>query len=171
VPGGSRLALAGRGQPPLRVARLRAEGKIVEIGPGDLSLTLTEAAALLRDAGVALGEGEVAELHRRTEGWPAGLYLAALSLREGGPLPAAAVSFGGHDRLVSEYLEAEFLTRIPRRQRVFLTRTAVLERLCGPLCDQVLERAGSADVLTGLARSNLVAGAAMRKWCTHWSLV
>ena len=88
VPGGSRLVLAGRAEPPLRVARLRAEGRILEIGPGDLSLTREEAASLLRDAEVALGEDDVAELHRRTEGWPAGLYLAALYLREGGPLPA-----------------------------------------------------------------------------------
>src|ERR1039457_5862205 len=66
VPGGSRLVLAGRAEPPLRIARLRAEGKILEIGPGDLSLTRAEAASLLRDAGVALGEDEVAELHRRT---------------------------------------------------------------------------------------------------------
>ena len=87
VPTGSRLALAGRSEPPLRVARLRAEGRILEIGPGDLSLTCEEAASLLRDAEVALGEDEVAGLHRRTEGWPAGLYLAALYLREGGPLP------------------------------------------------------------------------------------
>jgi LuxR family transcriptional regulator, maltose regulon positive regulatory protein len=156
VPGGSRLVLAGRVEPPLRVARLRAEGRILEIGPADLSLTLKEASALLRDAGVALGEDEVAELHRRTEGWPAGLYLAALSLREGGPLPVAAVSFGGDDRLVSEYVESEFLTRISRRQRVFLTRTAVLERMCGPLCDAELERTGTYRTLAGLARSNLL---------------
>ena len=81
----------------------------------------------------------MAELHRRTEGWPAGLYLAALYLREGGSLASAAVSFGGDDRLVSEYMESEFLARISRRQRAFLTRTAVLERMCGPLCDAVLE--------------------------------
>jgi LuxR family transcriptional regulator, maltose regulon positive regulatory protein len=156
VPGGSRLALAGRDQPPLRVPRLRAEGKILEIGAGDLSLTLKETSALLRNADLALGEGEVAELHRRTEGWPAGLYLAALYLKEGGVLGRAGVSFGGDDRLVSEYLEAEFLARISRRERVFLTRTAVLERMCGPLCDEVLERGESAEVLAGLARSNLL---------------
>jgi LuxR family transcriptional regulator, maltose regulon positive regulatory protein len=156
VPWGSRLALAGRDQPPLRVPRLRAEGKILEIGPSDLSLTLKEASALLRNADLELGEGEVAELHRRTEGWPAGLYLAALYLKEGGALDRAGVSFGGDDRLVSEYLEAEFLARISRRQRTFLTRTAVLERMCGPLCDEVLERGGSAEVLAGLARSNLL---------------
>jgi LuxR family transcriptional regulator, maltose regulon positive regulatory protein len=156
VPGGSRLALAGRDQPPLPVARLRAEGRILEIGPADLSLTRQEASALLRNVELALGEGEVAELHRRTEGWPAGLYLAALYLKEGGPLGRAGVSFGGDDRFVSEYLESEFLARISRRQRAFLTRTAVLERMCGPLCDEVLGQDGSADVLDGLARSNLL---------------
>ena len=156
VPAGSRLALAGRAPPPLRIARLRAEGKIMEIGPADLSLTREEASSLLRDAGLALAEEDVAELHKRTEGWPAGLYLAALYLREGGPFAGAVVSFGGDDRLVSEYMESEFLSRISARQRVFLTRTAVLERMCGPLCDAVLEMGGSAAVLADLAGSNLL---------------
>jgi LuxR family maltose regulon positive regulatory protein len=70
VPGGSRLALSGRAEPPLRTARLRAEGRILEIGPGDLSLTAGEAASLLRNADVAVGDDEAADLHRRTEGWP-----------------------------------------------------------------------------------------------------
>jgi LuxR family maltose regulon positive regulatory protein len=156
VPGGSQLALAGQAQPPLRVARLRAEGKILEIGPGDLSLTHAEASSLLRDAGLSLGEDEVAELHRRTEGWPAGLYLAALYLREGGSLAKAAVSFGGDDRLVSEYMESEFLARISRSQRAFLTRAAVLERMSGPLCEAVLELPEAGEILAGLARSNLL---------------
>jgi LuxR family transcriptional regulator, maltose regulon positive regulatory protein len=156
VPGGSRLVLAGRTRPPLRIARLRAEGRILEIGPGDLSLTREEAASLLRDAGVALGDGDVAELQRRTEGWPAGLYLAALYLREGGSVGRAAVSFGGDDRLVSEYMEEEFLARISQRQRVFLTRTAVLERMCGPLCETVLDLPGAGAILADVSRSNLL---------------
>jgi LuxR family maltose regulon positive regulatory protein len=98
VPDGSRLAFTGRAEPPVRIARLRAEGKILEIGPGDLSLTREEAALLLRAAGTPLGGEDVAELHTRTEGWAAGLYLAALYLREGGSLPQAAVSFSGGDR-------------------------------------------------------------------------
>ena len=156
VPGGSRLAVAGREPPPLRVARLRAEGRILEIGLGDLSLDRDEASLLLRNADIAVGEEDVTELHRRTEGWPAGLYLAALYLREGGPMASAAVSFGGDDRLVSEYMESEFLARISRRQRAFLTRTAVLERMCGPLCDAVLEVSGSAAALAEMERSNLL---------------
>jgi LuxR family maltose regulon positive regulatory protein len=156
VPAGSRLVLAGRAEPPLRIARLRAEGRIVEIGPDDLSFTAEEASLLLRNAGLTLGEEDVAALQQRTEGWPAGLYLAALYLREGGPLANAAVSFGGADRLVREYVESEFLARISRRQRLFLTRTAVLERMCGSLCDAVLGLRGSATVLADLERSNLL---------------
>ena len=156
VPGGSRLAFAGRAEPPLRIARLRAEGKITEIGPGDLSLTSDETASLLRNVDLTLAEEDVTELHKRTEGWPAGLYLAALYLREGGSFASAANSFGGDDRLVSDYLESEFLSRISRQQRVFLTRTAVLERMCGPLSEAVLDMAGSAAILADLARSNLL---------------
>ena len=156
VPGGSRLALSGRAEPPLRIARLRAEGRILEIGPGDLSLTHAEASSLLRNVDLTLSVADVAELLQRTEGWPAGLYLAALYLREGGPLATAAVSFGGDDRLVSEYLESEFLSRISHGQRVFLTRTAVLERMCGPLCAAVLDSPDAAGILADLARLNLL---------------
>ena len=156
MPSGSRLVLAGRAEPPLRTARLRAEGKLLEIGAGDLSLTVGEAASLLRAAGVQVGAEDVAELHRRTEGWPAGLYLAALYLREDGSLPGAAASFGGDDQFVSEYVESEFLTRISSSQRAFLTRTAVLERMSGPLCEAVLDLPGSAATLADLARSNLL---------------
>jgi LuxR family transcriptional regulator, maltose regulon positive regulatory protein len=156
VPAGSRLVLAGRAEPPLRIARLRAEGKLIEIGPGDLSLTPAEAGALLRAAEVTLGEDEVAELHRRTEGWPVGLYLAALYLREGGTLGQATAAFGGDDRFVSEYMESELLARLSEQQRAFLTGTAVLERMCGPLCEAVLELPGAAATLTDLSRSNLL---------------
>jgi LuxR family maltose regulon positive regulatory protein len=156
VPAGSRLVLAGRDEPPLRIARLRAEGRITEIGPADLALTRGEAAALLRAAGVTLGPDDVAALHDRTEGWPAGLYLAALYLREGGSPQGAVDSFGGDDQLVSEYLQSEFLDRISGAHRLFLTRTAVLTRMSGPLCEAVLDLPGSAATLADLARSNLL---------------
>jgi len=156
VPLGSRLALAGRTAPPLRMARLRAEGRLLEIGPGDLSLTPEEASSLLHNVRLPLDPDDVAELHRRTEGWPVALYLAALCLREGSSVDRTAVSFGGDDRLVSDYVESEFFARISPQQRVFLTRTAVLERMCGPLCDATLGRRGSAGTLADLARSNLL---------------
>jgi LuxR family maltose regulon positive regulatory protein len=156
VPAGGRLAFAGRDNPPVRVARLRAEGRIVEIGAADLALTRQEAAVLLRAAQVTLDEEDVADLHRHTEGWAAGLYLAALSLREGGSLPHPAASFGGADRFISDYVESEFLARISGQQREFLTRAAVLERMSGPLCDAALDLPGSAATLAGLAGSNLL---------------
>ena len=156
VPPGSRMALAGREEPPLRIARLRAEGKLLEIGPGDLLLSLPEASSLLYNEHLTLAEDDVAELHRRTEGWPVALYLAALYLREGGSPGPAAASFGGDDRFVSDYLESEFLARISPRQRAFLTRTAALERMSGPLCDAALEMHESATTLADLARSNIL---------------
>src|SRR5262249_59113966 len=124
----------------------------------DLALTPEEASSLLRAAELALGEDEVAELHRRTEGWPVGLYLAALYLREGGSSADAVSSFGGDDQWISDYLESELLARISPQQRAFLTRTAVLERMSGALCDAVLEQPGSAATLAALARSNLLPG-------------
>ena len=156
VPDGSQLVLAGRDAPPLPIARLRAEGRVMEIGPGGLALTLAEASSLLREAGITLGQDDVAELHRRTEGWPAGLYLAALSLREGGSVRNSVASFTGEHRLVSRYMQSELLARLSSRQRVFLTRSAVLERLCGPLCKAVLDAPGAAATLADLARSNLL---------------
>ena len=160
VPAGSRLVLAGRDALPLRIARLRAESRILEIGPRDLALTHEEASSLLHNAGVSVSEDDVAELHWQAEGWPAGLYLAALRLKEGGQVATEADAFRGDDRLVSEYMESEFLARISPQQRVFLTRTAVLERLCGPLCEAVLDQPGAAATLADLARSNAAAGAA-----------
>ena len=156
VPAGSRLVLAARKVPPLRTARLRAEDRITEIGPADLALTRGEAAALLRAAEVALGDEDIAVLHERTEGWPVGLYLAALYLREGGPVGSAGVSFGGDDRLVSEYLESELLARNSGAHRAFLTRSSVLTRMSGALCEAVLDLPGAAATLAGLARSNLL---------------
>jgi LuxR family transcriptional regulator, maltose regulon positive regulatory protein len=87
---------------------------------------------------------------------PVALYLAILCLREGSSFERAAASFGGDNRLVSDYLESEFFARIARRQRAFLTRTAVLERMCGPLCDAALQAGESATTLADLARSNLL---------------
>ena len=156
VPPGSRLVLSGRDAPVLGLARLRTADRILELGPRDLALTHEEASSLLRNAGVSVSEDDVAELHWQAEGWPAGLYLAALRLREGGQVATEADAFRGDDRLVSEYIQSEFLARIPARQRVFLTRTAVLERLCGPLCEAVLDAAGAAATLADLARSNVL---------------
>jgi LuxR family transcriptional regulator, maltose regulon positive regulatory protein len=132
---------------------------MVELGATDLAMDSTEARALLEGAQVRLADEPAAELHRRTEGWPVGLYLAALALRAGGAtldMGEARVAFAGDDRLVADYLWLELLSRLPARRVSFLTRTAVLDRMCGPLCDAVLGTSGSGGVLESLARSNLL---------------
>jgi LuxR family transcriptional regulator, maltose regulon positive regulatory protein len=156
LPEGSRFALAGRAAPPVRIGRLRAEGKLMEIGAGDLTLTREEAWWLVRNADLTLGEEDLTALYRRTEGWATGLYLGTLYLKEGGPLGRAAVSFNGDDRFINEYVESELLSRISGGQREFLTRAAALERMSGPLCDAVLQVSGSTSALAELARSNLL---------------
>lgn len=156
VPAGSRLVVAGRANPLPRVARLRAEGRIVEIGPRDLSLTAKEASSLLRGAGVVLGEDEVARLHRRTEGWPAGLYIAALAIKAGSRNGGTAATFTGDDVFMRDYLRFELLDRLPRAYVSFLTRTSAVDRMSGPLCDAVLAGRGAAGMLAELARSNLL---------------
>src|SRR5262249_4839230 len=135
VPTGSQMVFSGRAAPPVRIARLRAEARIAEVGPVELSMNLDEAAALLEAAEISLGADDIATLHDRAEGWPVGLYLAALYLREGGAVENAAVSFGGDDRLVSAYMESEFLAQIPEQDRVFLTRSSALDRVAGALCE------------------------------------
>ncbi|HEY7013710.1 MAG TPA: LuxR C-terminal-related transcriptional regulator [Streptosporangiaceae bacterium] len=157
VPEGSRLALAGRAEPPLRTARLRAEGRILEIGPGELALSRQEASSLLRGADLTLGTDEMTALYQQTEGWATGLYLGALCLKDGGSLGLAAASFGGDDRFINDYLESELLSHISPWQRAFLTRTAALDRMSGPLCDAALKNGGaSAAALAELAKSNLL---------------
>ena len=156
VPAGSRLVVAGRADLLPRVARLRAEGRILEIGPRDLSLTVKESSSLLHDAGVMLGDDEVAGLHRRTEGWPAGLYIAALAIKAGSQNGETALTFTGGDVFMHDYLRSELLDRLPGAYVSFLTRTSALERMSGPLCDAVLEERGSAGMLAELARSNLL---------------
>lgn len=151
--GPSQLALGTRHEPALPLARLRAEGRLVEVGIDDLRLTAREASALLRAAGVDRSEDEVAELTRRTEGWPAGLYLAALSQRVPGARSKAWAV--GADVFFSDYFRHEVLADLPDRDFEFLTRAAILETMCGPLCDAVLERSGSAAELEAVARSNL----------------
>jgi len=143
IPAGSTLVLAGRALPRLPVARLRASGRLLEIGAAELALSRREADLLMRGAGVELAAADVAELTDRTEGWAAGLYLAALSHPSEG------------DRFVADYFDFECLSRLSPQDVRFLTRTAVLESMCGPLCDMVLEAKGSARKLQSLERSNL----------------
>ena len=156
LPAGSQLAIASRGAPPLPMARLRVAGSVVEIGAGDLAMDASEARGLLDAVGVGLADADQGQLIERTEGWPVGLYLAALAINAGGPQRNAGLRFSGDDRLMADYLQAELLSRLSQDQVSFLTRTSVLERMCGSLCDAMLGAAGSAAMLESLERSNLL---------------
>jgi LuxR family maltose regulon positive regulatory protein len=156
LPSGSQLAMTSRGAPRLPVARWRAEGRLAELGPGELAMSPVEAGLLLRAARVQLADGEVAELVERTEGWPVALYLAALAHKAGGQRGNAGFAYTGDDRFIADYLHAELLAHLPSERVAFLTRTAVLDRLSGPLCDAVLGTTDSAAVLDSLERSNLL---------------
>jgi LuxR family maltose regulon positive regulatory protein len=156
LPDGSQLALASWARPALPARLLDGRGRVTQLGTADLAMDGTEARALLVGTGLRLGEEQAAELLRRTEGWPVGLYLAALALKEQAPRGDAPTGFTGDDRLVADYLSSELLSRLPGPTVSFLTRTSVLERMSGPLCDAVLESSGSAAMLESLERSNLL---------------
>jgi LuxR family transcriptional regulator, maltose regulon positive regulatory protein len=156
LPQGSQLAVTSRGEPPLPVARWRAEGRLAELGPGELAMRPVEARSLLAAVGVELADAEVEELTRRAEGWPVALYLAVLAHKAGGQRGNAGFAFTGDDRFLADYLHAELLAHLPTERVAFLTRTAVLDGLSGPLCDAVLDTTGSAAILESLERSNLL---------------
>ncbi len=154
VPKGWRLALASRDPISIPTARLRVQGRIVEIVATELAMARSEASQLLKGVGVELSDLRTDELVQRTEGWPAGLYLAALAMRDGSP--SEGFTFTGDDRLMGDYLRSELLTRVSSSQANFLMRTSVLDRMCGPLCDAVVAGKGSARVLEQLVRRNLL---------------
>ena len=142
--------------PPLRLGRLRARAELNECRADALRFSEAEVDALLNGAhGLRLAPDELAGLYRRTEGWVAGLNLVALSLRETGDRAAVLAGMPVDDRFLVDYLWDEVVARQPPGTRDFLMRTAVLERLSSELCDAVLERPDSAEMLLELERSNL----------------
>jgi LuxR family maltose regulon positive regulatory protein len=151
-----RMVIASRADPPLPLARLRARGQLAELRADDLRFTLGETAAFLREAtGVDLPAASVAALQERTEGWAAGVQLAALSLQgQADPAGFVATFAGGH-RYVLDYLTEEVLARQPERVVQFLLETSVLDRLCAPLCDAVTGRADGQELLEQIDRANL----------------
>jgi LuxR family transcriptional regulator, maltose regulon positive regulatory protein len=135
-----RLAIASREDPPLPLARLRARGQVTELRAVDLRFTPDEAATFLRDVmGLAVSEDDIVVLEERTEGWVAGLQLAALALQDRTDQAGFIAAFTGSNRFVVDYLASEVLDQLPPHLRTFVLRTSILERMCGPLCDAVLE--------------------------------
>ena len=135
-PAGITVVLASRSDPPLPLARLRARGQLTEIREAELRFTPAEAAKLLQHAASGLPDVSVAALAARTEGWAAGLQLAALSLRGQHDAAAFVAAFTGSHRYVLDYLAEEVLERQDEQLRTFLLETSVLDRLSGPLCER-----------------------------------
>lgn len=156
LPENAHLVLAGRSDPPLPLARLRARGELLEVRAADLRFTQEEATAYFGEsAGLTLTATQVETLEARTEGWAAALQLAALSM-QGREDPAAFIAdFAGDDRFVVDYLAEEVLERQPLDVRRFLLETSVLDRFTAELCDAVTGRDDGRLMLAHLDRANL----------------
>jgi LuxR family maltose regulon positive regulatory protein len=149
-----RFVLATRHDLRLGLHRLRLEGELTEVRAADLRFSLAEAQTLFEAAGVRLPEPALRSLHERTEGWAAGLKLAALSLA-GHPDPERfAAEFSGSDRTVADYLLAEVLDRQPKQVRDLLLRTSILDRVNGPLADLLTGNVGGEAILHRLEQAN-----------------
>ena len=150
------MVLIAREDPPLPLPRLRASGQMVEIRQEDLRFSLEECADFLnRGMGLNLSPGDIAALERRTEGWIAGLQLAALSMRGRDDLPGFIQAFTGSSHYVLDYLIEEVFKRQSTEIQDFLLKTSILDRLCGPLCDAVADRTDSGTLLEHLEHANL----------------
>ncbi len=150
------LIIASRADPPLSLARLRSHQELTELRVSDLRFTPDEAAAFLTQVmGLKISAAEVSSLEQRTEGWIAGLQLAALSLQGREDAADFVAAFSGDDRYIVDYLLEEVLQRQPDPVRHFLLKTAILERLSGSLCDAVTDQTDGQEMLEALERSNL----------------
>lgn len=155
LPSGSQLVLAARGRPGLQWGRMRAQGRLRQVGTLELTLSLDEGRALLAAEGLNLHSDDAVALMRRTEGWPAGLQLAALTIRADGGGEDAVARFLGDETLLADYLRDDLLTHATPAQQTFLTRTSVLATVSPELCDAVLQTHGSGSTLRELAESDM----------------
>ena len=172
LPPTARLVAATRSDPAISLAPLRAKRALTEIRAHELAFTLDEARELIAREGIELSGESVELLAERTEGWPAGLYLTVLWLRELENPDEGVRAFAGSARHVADYLTDEVLTALAPETREFLLRTSVLARFTPGLCDAVLGREDSAAMLAQLARSNmfLVALDARGEWYRYHHL-
>jgi LuxR family maltose regulon positive regulatory protein len=157
-PPGLGIVLASRSDPPLALARLRARGQLAELRIAELRFTTDEAADLLSEAlstDVCLPASTAGELAARTEGWAAGLQLAAISLRARPDVDDFLATFSGTNRYVLDFLTEEVLERQPDSLRQFLLDTSILERLSGELCDALTGGSDGQRTLAEIERANL----------------
>jgi LuxR family transcriptional regulator, maltose regulon positive regulatory protein len=154
LPGDVHAVLATRRDLPLRLHQLRLAGELAEIRAADLRFSERETRELLDASGIALSDAGAALLHQRTEGWAAGLRLAAISLAGHPDAERFVAEFSGSDRTVAEYLIAEMLERQPDDVKDLLLRTSVLDHVNGELADLLTGRAGSERILLDLEDAN-----------------
>ena len=155
--GGSSVAMATRAVPAdTRDPDASRTPVLTVLDTRDLLMTKGEATALLAEAGVAVGDEEIASILAKTEGWPAALYLAGMTRRPGSDRSLPESGFRGDERNLVDYMKEEFCAAAPPVDVEFLTRVAFLDQMSGPLCDFVLDASGSGSRLAELARGNLL---------------
>jgi LuxR family transcriptional regulator, maltose regulon positive regulatory protein len=173
LPAHLHFILASRSEPPLPLARYRARGLLMEIGAGDLRFTLNEAVDFLSQSmGLDLSPDEIESLHAKTEGWIAGLKLAALTLGKRQGLAEGGSIVSGRGRFIADFLGEEILDQLPKDVQDFLLRTSPLDRLCGSLCDAITGQQNCQSMLESLERENLfiVPLDERREWYRYHSL-
>jgi LuxR family transcriptional regulator, maltose regulon positive regulatory protein len=172
LPQNLHFIMASRSKPPLPLARYRARGQLMELGVGELHFTIDETAEFLNwSMGLDLSPEEIGSLHAGTEGWPAGLQLAALALRR---LPGEGriARVSGKQRFITDYLAEDVLGKLQTDVKDFLLRTSILDSLCGPLCDTVTGQKNGQAMLESLERENLFITSLddQREWYRYHSL-
>jgi LuxR family maltose regulon positive regulatory protein len=154
LPARVRVVVGSRGDPPLPLHRMRARGQVLELRDDQLRLTPDETREIVTLLGHELGDDSLLVLHERTEGWVAGVHLAAMSLGSADEPRDALRSFSGENRLITEFLAGEVIDRLPEDRQRFLRETSILEELSGPVCQAVTGVADSREILVGLAADN-----------------
>jgi LuxR family transcriptional regulator, maltose regulon positive regulatory protein len=167
------LVIATRSDPPFPLGRLRAGGDLLELRASELGFTRSETEGFLNEEmGLHLSGRALTALQERTEGWPAGLYLAYLSIRDATDPEGFVAEFGGSSRHIVDYLTEVVLDTLDRRSRDFLLETSILEQMSGPLCDAVTDHEGSSELLLELEHANhfLIALDDRREWYRYHRL-
>jgi LuxR family maltose regulon positive regulatory protein len=152
------LVIASRADPPLPIALFRGRGQVIELRQAQLRFTFDEAAAFLSQVtGLSLAADDIAALTARTEGWIAGLQMAAVSMRgqDAERIPGFVAALTGSHQYIADYLSDEVLSQQDENVRVFLLQTSILDHMTGPLCDAVTDQSGGQQTLEGLEATNL----------------
>jgi len=153
LPPGGQVVIVSRQEVGLPLPRWRSQGAVLEVGVDELAFQAVETAQALHLLGMKLTAGQIDEIHQKTEGWPAGVYLTAIAARKPWAAAVSAIP-SGKDRYIGEYLKAEVLTALDAPSLIFLHRTAILEELSGPVCAAVADVSDAGHTLERLARTN-----------------